>query len=98
MSGKPVHREAAEAGTYAAQTVFINKRLFCHFIDCCEIIFHALAAIIAADSFVPFITKAGKSATIRGNDDIVISCHNLEVPAITPKLTNGALWPTFTEE
>ncbi len=51
MSGKPVHREAAEAGTYAAQTVFINKRLFCHFIDCCEIIFHALAAIIAADSF-----------------------------------------------
>ena len=60
MSGKPVNGEAAKAGAYTTQAVFVDKRFFCHFVDGCEVVFHALAAVITADGFIPLYTEAGR--------------------------------------
>ena len=98
MSRKPVDGESSEAGTYAAQTFLIHERLFSHFIDCSEVVFHALAAIVATDGFVPFVTESRKAATVRGYNDIIVGSHDLEVPAVTPELADGALWATFAEK
>ena len=73
MSGKPVNGEAAEAGAYTTQAVFVDKRFFCHFVDGCEVVFHALAAVIAADGFIPLYTEARKTAAVGGYDDIVVA-------------------------
>ena len=98
MSGQPIYRESSEAGTYASQTIFVHIRLFCHFIDSSEVILHTLATVIATNLFVPFHTESRQTATVRSNDDIIISCHNLEVPAIRPELAYRALRTSFTEQ
>ena len=93
-----INGEAAEAGAYTTQAVFVDKRFFCHFVDGCEVVFHALAAVIAADGFIPLYTEARKTAAVGGYDDIVVGSHNLEIPAIAPELAYGALRTTFTEQ
>ena len=98
MSCQPVDGESSEAGTHTAQVVFVNERFFCHFVDCREIILHALATVISADSFVPFHSETRKSAAVRCYNDIAVGSHNLHVPAITPELAYRALWTAFAEE
>ena len=56
-----------------------------------------LATVIAANLFVPFHTESRQTATVRSNDDIIISCHNLEVPAIRPELAYRTLRTSFAE-
>ena len=98
VSGKPIYGETSEAGTYAAQTLFVNERFFRHFIDSREVVPHALAAVIAADCLIPFHAEAGKSATVGSHDDVIVGCHNLEVPTVAPELADGALRTAFAEE
>ena len=92
------HRESSEAGTYTSQAIFVYIRLFCHFIDSSEIIFHTLATVVTTDLFVPFHAKSRQAATIRSNNDIIIGCHNLEIPAIRPELAYRTLRTSFTEQ
>ena len=98
MSGKPVNGEAAEAGAYTTQAVFVDKWFFCHFVDGCEVVFHALAAVIAADGFIPLHAEARKTAAVGGYDDIVVGSHNLEIPTIRPELAYRTLRATFAEQ
>ena len=62
--------------------------VLCHFVDGCEIVFHALAAVIAADGFIPLHAEARKTAAV-GADDIVVGSHNLEIPAIAQNWLTG---------
>ena len=98
MSGQPIYGESSEAGTYTSQAIFVYIRLFCHFIDSSEIIFHTLATVVTTDLLVPFHAKSRQAATIRSNNDIIIGCHNLEVPAIRPELAYRTLRTSFTEQ
>ena len=98
MSGEPVNGETTEAGTYTTETVFVYKRFFSHLVDSCKIILHTLTTVITTDGFIPFHSKARKSAAVGSYDDIVVGSHNLEIPAIAPELTYGALRTTFTEQ
>ena len=98
VSGKPIYGEASEAGAYATQAVFVDERLLCHFVNGGEVVLHALAAVITADGFVPLYTEARKTAAVGGYDDIVVGCHNLEIPTVAPELADGTLRAAFTEE
>ena len=57
-----------------------------------------MTTIIGAYFLQPFHTESRQSATVRSNNDIIICCHNLQIPSIAPKLADRTLRSTFTEE
>ena len=59
---------------------------------------HALTAVIAADSLIPFYAESRKTATVGSYDDIIVGRHNLEIPTIAPELADRTLRTAFAEE
>ena len=94
-----VDREAAEAGTNAAETILVDVRqVVGSVVDSREIVVHALACPVARHSLVPLRAVARQTAAVRSDDDIVVSRHYLEVPAVAPELAYGALRSALAEE
>ena len=98
MSGKPVHRIASEAGSYASQPVFVYVRFLRDVVYRAQVIIHAMSAVVGADFFQPFHAEARQSAAVGSDDDVIVSRHNLQVPAVAPELADGALRSAFAEE
>ena len=98
MTCQPIYGESTEAGAYTTQAILIYIRFLGYLVNSSEIVFHALSAIIAADSLIPFQAKSGKTPTVRCHDNIVISRHDLEIPAVRPELAHRALRATLTEQ
>ena len=99
VAGKIVNRESAEACAYTSQTVLVYVRqVVGSVVDSRQIVVHALTGPVARYSLVPLMAVARQSATVGGNDYVVVGSHNLEVPANAPELAYGALWSTLAEE
>ena len=98
MTCQPIYGESTEAGAYTPQAILIYIRFLGYLVNSGEIVFHALSAIIATDSLIPFQAKSGKPPTVRCHDNIIISRHDLEIPAVRPELANRALRATLTEQ
>ena len=96
MTGEPINREAAETCSDAAEPILIHKRLFCHLVDRRKVVFHTLATVVATYRLVPFHTEARETAPVRGDDDIIVCGHDLEIPAVGPELADGTLRSAFT--
>ena len=87
VAGKVIDGETAERGADGTETVFVNKReVVGSIVDGSQIVSHALARPVARDLLVPLAAIARQSATVRGDDHIAVGSHDLEVPAVAPKL------------
>ena len=98
VSGQPVYRISSEAGTYTAQAVFIYVRFLGDVVDGGQVVVHAVSAVVGADFFQPFHAESRQTATVGGDDDVIVCSHNLEIPAVAPELADGALRTAFTEQ
>ena len=94
----PVDGEAAEAGAHASQVVTVYEGFFRHLVDGRQQVLHALAAVVAADGFVPLRAESRHAAPAGGYDDVVVGRHHLEVPAVAPELAQWALRAAFAIE
>ena len=95
MSGQPIDAESAEGSTDATEVLFVHIRLFAELINRCQVVAHTLASVIAADLFVPFLTEAGQTASVRRDDDIIAGRHHHEVPTEGPELRDRTLRAAF---
>ena len=84
-------RVAAIRSTDATHTIAIAPRLACHVVDRREVVADILTAIIARDLIQPLLTERGQTTTVRSNHNVTLSRHQLEVPAVAPKLAYDAL-------
>jgi len=98
MSGKPEYGKTTITGTNSTKFIHVNKRLFRHFINGCEVIFHVLTAIITTDLVVPFLSESRQSSPVRSNNYIIVGCHNLEIPAVGEELADHTLRATFAKK
>ncbi len=98
MACEPVDGEAAVAGTHCAYVLVVDIGFTLHVIDCAEVVAHVLTAVVFGDLCVPFGAESGKSATVGGDDDISVGCHQCEIPAVAPELAHGLLRTSLTVE
>ena len=98
VSGEPIDAVASETCADGAEAGAVNVGFSGEVVDGGKIVLHALTGVVAADFFKPFHAEAGETAAVRGDDDIVVRRHDLEVPAVTPELTDGRLRSSFAEE
>ena len=98
MTCQPINRVTAKAGSYTSQTVFIYIRLFSYVVDGTQVVVHAVTSVVCTDIFQPFHTESRQTATVGSNDDIVVCCHELQIPAIAPELADRTLWTSLAEK
>ena len=95
---QPIYAETAERGTDAPEVVFVHVRLGAELIDRRQVVQHTLSSVVSADLFVPLLSEARQTATVRGYDDIIAGRHHHEVPPERPELAYRTLRTAFTIE
>ena len=98
VAGEEEGRVAAIRCTDATHTLAVAPGLACHVIDSREVVANVLTTIIARDLVEPLLTERRQTAAVGSNHNVALSCHQLEVPAVAPKLANDALRTTLAVE
>ena len=91
MPGQPIDAEPAERGSYATQVVFVHVRLGAELVNRCQIVLHALSAVVTADLLIPRLAEARQTAAVWSDDDIIAGTHHHEVPPEGPGLAHRTL-------
>ena len=98
-TGQIVDRESAERCSNSTQTVLVNKRQrIGGKVDGTQVVLHTLTSPITADLFLPLLSEAGQTVTVRSHNDVAVGSHHLEVPAVAPELAYRTLRTTLAEQ
>ena len=97
-TGQEIDRITTIRSTHTAHALLIGPRLFGYIVDGREVVADVLTRVIARDLIEPLLTKRGQTAAVGGYDYITLGGHELEIPAIAPRLRYDALRTTLAVE
>ncbi len=90
-AGQIVDRVAAVGGAHAAHALAVDPRLARHVVDGREVVADVLPRVVARDLVEPLLAERGQAAAVGRHDDVALRGHQLEVPAVAPRLRDDAL-------